>query len=136
MTDRVESIRAAVAALNRGDVDAYLQSFDIESKRYLSGSDQPLSLADIRNGIGEMYEAFVPFVLVEEAIFGDDRSVCARWRIRGTQVAPFMGVPSVGATIDVQTCEIYEFQGDLVVVSYVYGDHGEMFRQMAVRGES
>jgi predicted ester cyclase len=135
MTSRVESIRAAVAALNRGDVDGYLQSFDVDSKRYLSGSDQPLSYGDINNGVTEMLSAFVPFVLEEEAIFGDEHSVCARWRIRGTQVAPFMGVPSVGATIDVQTCEIYEFEGDLVTVSYVYGDHGEMFRQMAVPGE-
>jgi predicted ester cyclase len=100
MTNRVESIRAAVAALNRGDVEAYFEHFDAGAVR------------------------------------GDDRSVCARWRMRGTQVGPFMGVPSTGATIDVQTCEIYEFQGDLVVVSYLYGDHGEMFRQMAVRGES
>jgi predicted ester cyclase len=41
-----------------------------------------------------------------------------------------MGFPPKGRSIDVETCEIYEVTDGIVVASWVYGDLGQLFRQI------
>ena len=56
--DPVDAVRAAVAALNDGDIQGYLGSFDCSSLRWVAGLDQPLSLADVSNGLKQLVTAF------------------------------------------------------------------------------
>lgn len=90
-----------------------------------------MSLTDVGEHLSQLIMAFDPLRLDEELLIADDRFVCARWQLRGTQVSAFMGSPSLGNRIDVATCEIYEIADDLVVQSWVYQDPGQMFAQMA-----
>jgi predicted ester cyclase len=124
-------IRSAAAAMNRGDVKGYLSHFSSSCVRWIAGFDQPMSLDGVGEHLGELIRAFDPLHLDEELLIGDDRFVCARWQLRGTQVGAFMGEASHGNSIDVATCEIYEIADDLVVESWVYQDPGQMFTQMA-----
>jgi predicted ester cyclase len=124
-------IRSAAAAMNRSDVAGYLKHFSSSCIRWISGFDQPMSLADVGGHLSELIGAFDPLRLDEELLMGDDRFVCARWQLRGLQVGAFMGMASHGNSIDVATCEIYEIAHDVVVESWVYQDPGQMFTQMA-----
>jgi predicted ester cyclase len=124
-------IRSAVTAMNRGDITAYLNHFSSSCVRWIAGFDQPMSLADVGEHLSQLIGAFDPLFLDEELLIGDERFVCARWRLRGTQVGAFMGMPSHGNSIDVAICEIYEIEDDLVIESWVYQDPGQMFTQMA-----
>jgi predicted ester cyclase len=124
-------IRSAVVAVNRGDVKGYLQNFSSSCVRWIAGFDQPLSLGAVGEHLSQLIEAFDPLRLDEELLIGDDRFVCARWQLRGTQIGPFMGESSHGNSINVATCEIYKIADDLVVESWVYQDPGQMFAQMA-----
>ena len=126
----VDAVRAAVAALNGGDIDGYLRHFDPACPRWVAGLDGPLSLADIRASLDQFHAAFKGLVLDEELVFGDDRYVCARWRLRGTQVGDYFGIASTGRSIDVQTCEIYELDAARVVTVWTHGDPGALFRQI------
>jgi predicted ester cyclase len=124
-------IRSAVTAMNRGDVAGYLSHFSSSCVRWIAGFDQPMSLAGVGEHLSELIRAFDPLRLDEELLIGDDRFVCARWQLRGTQVGAFMGMASHGNSIDVAACEIYEIADDLVIESWVYQDPGQMFIQMA-----
>jgi predicted ester cyclase len=127
---RVISIRAAVAALNSGNIDGYLQHFDPAAQRWVPGLEQPLSLANIRDSIQHLHGAFEALYLHEELLFGNEQFVCARWRLRGVHVKDYMGIAPTGREIDTQTCEVYEFRGERVVATWSYGDPGQMFRQI------
>jgi predicted ester cyclase len=126
----VDAIRAAVVALNSGDIDGYLRHFDPSCKRWVAGFDQPLTLADIRGSLHQLRGAFESLHLDEDLLFGNEQFVCARWRLRGIHVSDYMGIAPRRREIDTQTCEVYEFRGERVVATWTYGDPGQMFRQI------
>jgi SnoaL-like polyketide cyclase len=126
----------AVQALNDGDLDRYLGHFDTSCERRIVGSEQPLTLADVEAGFRELAAAFESLRLDEDLLFGDERFACARWRMRGVHVRHYLGVAPTGRSIDVETCEVYEFAAGFVVTSWVYGDLlGQLVRQIASDGE-
>ena len=69
--------------------------------------------------------------LNEELLISEGAFVCARWRLRGTQTADYVGLTSNGRSIDVAICEVYEIAEDRVVTTWAYQDPSQMFRQMA-----
>ncbi len=127
----VESIRFAVAGLNGGDIDAYLEQFDDSCQRWVAGFDQPLTLGDIRASLEQFHAAFEALHLREDALFGDESRVCARWRLCGRHVGEFMGLPASNREISVEQCEVYEFRDGKVATVWTYGDMGSLFRQIA-----
>jgi len=50
-SETVDSVRAAVAALNDGDIDGYLGYFDPSCQRWVDGLAQPLALSDIGDNL-------------------------------------------------------------------------------------
>jgi predicted ester cyclase len=129
-TEQVAAIRAAVAAFNRGDVDGYLAAFDPAGRRWIVGIGEALSLSDVDEGMRQLHAAFNPLHLDEDALFGADGMVCARWRLRGVQVGPYLGVGSAGADLSVEQCEIYRFEGDRVAEVWTYVDPNAIFDQL------
>jgi hypothetical protein len=131
-TRPIDAVRGAVAALNDGDVDGYLGYFDPLSKRWVAGFAQPLSRPDVADGLRQLHAAFNGLRLDEDLLFGDETFVCARWRMRGLHTNDYLGCSPEGRSIDVETCEVYELGGDVVVTSWVYGDVlGQLVRQIA-----
>jgi predicted ester cyclase len=126
----VGAVRSAVAALNDGDIDGYLRYFDPSCPRWAHGLEQPLTLTDIGDNLRQLHAAFEGLQLEEDLLFGDARFACARWRLRGRHVRDYLGIAPKGRSIDVETCEVYEVSDGLVVRAWVYGDLGQLFRQI------
>jgi predicted ester cyclase len=131
----VEAVRSAVAAFNAGDIDGYLSYFDPSCERRIMGLEEPLTFREIGDGLKAMHEAFAGLRLDHDALFGDEHFVCARWRMRGVHVNNLFGVEPSGQAIDVETCEVYELVNNIVTTSWVYGDLGELVRQLTVEGD-
>jgi SnoaL-like polyketide cyclase len=127
----VDVVRSAVMALNGGDVDGYLRRFDPSCPRWVPGLAQPLTLSEISDSFRQLYDAFEGLHLGEDLLFGDDQFACARWRLRGRHTKDYLGYPPLGKEIDAETCEVYQVSGGIVVASWVYGDLGQLFRQIA-----
>ena len=121
-TSAVVAVRSAVRALNAGEIDGYFSYFDPACPRWISGFAHPLQLTDVRDGFEQLWAAFAGLHLGEDVLFGDERFVCARWRMTGRHVSEYLGLGPTGRSINVETCEIYEIVGDRVVESWVYGD--------------
>lgn len=125
-------VRAAVGALNAGDVQGYLRAFSPSSLRWVPGVAEPFPLAAIAEDIAALRDAFTGFHLHEDLLFGDGRHVCARWRMVGTHTGGYFGIAATGREISVETCEIYEFADDgLVETTWTYGDPMALFRQIS-----
>jgi hypothetical protein len=128
----VDAVRSAVAALNDGDIDGYLRHFEPACRRWIAGFAQPLSLADVGDGLRQLSAAFDGLHLDEDVLFGDERFACARWRMRGRHIREYLECRPTGQSIDVETCEVYEIGGGLVVTTWVYGDVlGQLVGQLA-----
>jgi SnoaL-like polyketide cyclase len=129
----VESVRGAVAELNRGNLDGYLAAFEPSCLRFVAGFEHPLTLTQVGRGFRDLDVAFEDLHLGEDQLFGDERFVCGRWRLQGRHVNEYLGCSPAGKTISVETCEVYEIVGGVVVTSWVYGDLlGQLVRQIRV----
>jgi len=135
----VDAVRAAVAAMNEGDVDRYLQAFTPGSLRWVPGIEEPFPLSAIAENITALHDAFTGFHLHEDLLFGQGRHVCARWRMVGTHTGEYFAIAATGREISVEDCEIYEFdhdEGGLVATTWSYGDPAALFHQIgAVTGD-
>jgi predicted ester cyclase len=129
----VDTVRLAVGALNKGDIDGYFDSFDPSCQRWVAGFDRPLSLTDVRDGLQQLQVAFEGLRLDEDLLFGDDRFACARWRTRGRHMNDFLGLAPAGRSIEIETWEVYEIGAGLVVATWTHGDVGQLFRQIAAK---
>lgn len=98
------------------------------------GIEESLPLSDVDQGMRRLHAAFDPLHLDEEALFGADGMVCARWRLRGVQVGAYLGVGSAGNVMSVEQCEVYRFEGDRVAEVWTYVDPTAMFDQLAAAG--
>ena len=125
-------IRSAVDAFNLGDLDGYLSHFAPSCRRWVAGFENPLSLLEVGGNMRQFVGAFEPLRLDEFLLVTQSDFVCARWQLRGTQVADYLGIPSRGCDIDVSICEIYEITDGGVSEVWTYQDPGQMFRQIAL----
>lgn len=126
----VADIRAAVAALNRGELDGYLQHFGPSSVRWVDGIEDPFSLSSVSENLSQLLTAFEGLHLSEELLFGIDRYACAHWRMTGRHMAQYFDLPPTGRAIDVRTCEVYEFEAGQVSTTWTHGDLTALFHQI------
>ena len=136
MSTPIEAVRTAVAALNAGNVEGYLRHIDPGCMRWVAGLDQPVNLEDVSKGARHLRDAFEALFLHEDQLFGSGQLVCARWRMSGIHVKPYMGIPSQRRQINVQTCEIYAFKDNLVSEVWTYGDPAQLIRQISAATQS
>jgi predicted ester cyclase len=129
-----DSVRAAVAALNDGDIDGYLGYFSPSCPRWADGLAQPLALSDVGDGLRQLHAAFEGLRLDEALLFGDHGFACAHWRLRGLHVREYLGFAPKGCSIDVATCEVYEVSDGRVVTAWVHGDLAQLFQQITAEG--
>jgi predicted ester cyclase len=133
VSDNAEAslIRQAVAKFNNGDVEGYLGGFAPDCLRWVGGLGVALTVADVRDNIGQLFAAFDELHLDEDLLFGGDGHVCALWTLRGVHVGAYGGVQPTHREIAVQTCEVYTFTGDKVTECHVYGDAMSIFNQLS-----
>jgi predicted ester cyclase len=124
-------VRQAVAALNRGDVEAYLSGFALDCLRWVGGLGVALTVPDIRKNLMQLFAAFDELHLDEDLLFGGDRHVCARWTLRGVHTGEYGGIAPTHREIAVETCEVYSFTGDKVTECHVYGETMSLFNQLS-----
>ena len=127
----VDLLRRAVAALNDGDIEAYLSGFAPDCLRWVGGLGLALTVSDIRENLGQLFAAFEELHLDEDLLFGGDGHVCARWTLRGVHTGEYGGIAPTRREIAVDTCEVYTFTGDKVTECHVYGETMSLFNQLS-----
>jgi predicted ester cyclase len=129
--EEVALVRQAVAALNEGDIEAYLSRFALDCLRWVGGLGVALTVSDIRENLSQLVAAFDELHLDEDLLFGGDGHVCARWTLRGVHTGEYGGMAPTHRDIAVETCEVYTFTGDRVTECHVYGEAMSIFNQLS-----
>jgi predicted ester cyclase len=124
-------VRQAVAALNEGDIEAYLSGFAPDCLRWVGGLGVSLTVSDIRENLVQLVAAFDELHLGEDLLFGGNGHVCARWTLRGIHTGEYGGIAPTHREIAVENCEVYTFTGDKITESYVYGETMSLFNQLS-----
>jgi hypothetical protein len=130
-------VRPAVSTLNSGDVARYLAYFNPSCQRWAAGFTDPLTFADVGDGLRQIQVAFDGLRLDEDLLFGDETLACARWRIRRRHVRDYLGIAASGRSVDVATCEVYEIgETGLSAGTRSHGSLGDLIRQIIVDGDA
>jgi predicted ester cyclase len=124
-------VRQAVAALNDGDIEGYLNGFTPDCLRWIGGMGLAVDVFDIRDNLRQLFAAFDDLHLDEDLLFGGDGHVCARWTLRGVHTGEYGGIAPTHREIAVETCEVYTFTGDKVTECFVYGETMNLFNQLS-----
>ena len=113
-SENVAAIENAVAQMNAGNVDGYLELYadDLTVYGYPPGVEG-------KAGVTEFYRSFRKaigdFELTIEDVISDGDKVAGRYRIRGKHADELMGVPASGNDIDVEGQSFFRFEDGRVV---------------------
>lgn len=72
-------------------------------------------LEGVKQTVGMFRGAFPDIVVTTEDLVAAGDRVVQRWRIRGTQEGPVMGIPPTGRTVDVEGINIFRMEGGRIV---------------------
>ena len=108
-SENVAAIESAVAKMNAGDVDGYLELYadNLTVHGYPPGVEG-------KDGVSEFYRSFRKaidgFELTIEDVISDGDKVAGRYRIHGKHADELMGVPATGNEIDVEGQSFFRFE--------------------------
>lgn len=111
--ENVAAIESAVAHMNAGNVDGYLELYadDLTVHGYPPGVED-------KAGVSEFYRsfrnAFSDFELTIEDVLADGDKVAGRYTIRGTHSGELMGVPGSGNRVEVDGQSFFRFENGRV----------------------
>ena len=111
--ENVAAIESAVAHMNEGNVDGYLELYadDLTVHGYPPGVEG-------KAGVTEFYRAFRnafdDFQLSAEDVMTDGDRVAVRYRIQGTHSGELMGAPASGNKVDIAGQSFFRFENGKV----------------------
>jgi steroid delta-isomerase-like uncharacterized protein len=112
--ENVAAIERAVAHMNEGNVDGYLELYadDLTVHGYPPGVEG-------KAGVSEFYRSFrsgfSDFELTIEDVLTDGDKVAGRYTIRGTHSGELMGVPGTGNKVELDGQSFFRFENGRVV---------------------
>lgn len=112
--ENVAAIESAVAQMNAGNVDGYLELYadDLTVHGYPPGVEG-------KAGVSEFYRSFrsgfSDFELTIEDVLTDGDKVAGRYTIRGTHSGELMGVPGSGNKVELDGQSFFRFENGRVV---------------------
>ena len=122
MASNTEILKAALAAWNRGDLDAYLTLYDASIKLY-GYAPEPMDKAALSDFYRyAIWGAFPNPQLELHDVLEIGDKVVARATLTGQHKGPFMGVPATGAPIAIPTITILRFKDGKCVERWSQAD--------------
>ena len=112
--ENVAAIESAVAQMNAGNVDGYLELYadNLTVHGYPPGVEG-------KAGVSEFYRSFrsgfSDFELTVEDVLTDGDKVAGRYTIRGTHGGELMGVPASGNKVELDGQSFFRFENGRVV---------------------
>ena len=112
--ENVAAIESAVAHMNAGNVDGYLELYadDLTVHGYPPGVEG-------KAGVSEFYRSFrsgfSDFELTIDDVLTDGDKVAGRYTIRGTHAGELMGVPGSGNKVELEGQSFFRFENGRVV---------------------
>jgi len=128
----VELVRAGLAALNAGDLDACIELASPDLIINLAELPAPLHGRDTwREGAAMFRRAFPDLHAEIEDIFASGDRVAVRLRMRGTHEGEYLGIPPSGRTVSYVSHEFYRVEDGLIAEEWICSDTAGLFQQIS-----
>lgn len=118
--------RQLIATMNRRDLPGAELFLAESAVNHTPFPGEPPGRAGFRFRIGMMIDAFPDMVFAVEDQVADDRSVCTRGTLTGTNTGSFMGMPPTGTSVRIGYIDI------LRVVNGKFTDHWVQVDQLGM----
>lgn len=118
-------------AWNEGNVDSLDQ---IMMPRYVrhEGGASAVGLAEHKQRIVELREAFPDLVSTVDDIFGDGDRIAIRWTSVGTQQGEYLGLPPTGRTVTTSGISIARIEAGKITEEWVTWDPHQVLADLGV----
>ena len=123
-------VREHVAAENRQDVEATIETFD--RPRYEVNGESHDGESAVRDLLQGMMGGFPDFHAEVEKVYHAENVVIGEARITGTHSGPFAGIPPTGRRVNYTMAAFFEFEEDRLMCEKVYFDTATILRQIGV----
>lgn len=118
--------------VNKGDVDAAVQSFAEDAVDHDPAPDQGPGRAGFRTFFSALAAAF-PDAHIEPAhLVADDEHVCIAYTLSGTHQGDFHGIAPTGRRIEVRGLQIGRFEDGEIVERWGSSDELGLLQQLGV----
>lgn len=121
MSEQRAAIDRAVAAANRGDLEAYMELYDPSVVLHGYAPD-PIGFEEAKGFYGALLGALSDVRLTIEDAVEDGGKIAARYTLTGTHTAELLGVPATGRRIVLNGQSLFRFDGDKVVERWQAAD--------------
>ena len=121
MTAAQDTLAAAHASWNAGDLDGYLELYD-DRIRLRGYSPDSMGKAEVRGFYAATFAAFDSPQLEFHEVLWDGAACTIRFTMTGRHVGEFMGVPATGNDIALPGITILHFEGQRVVERFSQAD--------------
>jgi predicted ester cyclase len=129
MASPQQTLDAALASWNSGDLDGYLRLYD-DRIRLHGYAPEPMDKAAVRGFYESIFNAFDSPPLEFHEVLWDGDACTIRFTMGGRHVGEFMGIPATGNLISLPGITILHFQGDRVIERYSSADMLGLMVQM------
>ncbi|MHB1571897.1 MAG: ester cyclase [Solirubrobacteraceae bacterium] len=130
-TANIELVRAGVADLNSGDLDACVDRATPDLVMNLAELPEPSrGIAAWRQGAEMMRRAFPDLhAHIEDILAAQDR-VAVRLTFTGTHSGEFLGIPATGRSVRYVSHEFYRVTDGLIAEEWICSDMATLIRQI------
>lgn len=131
-TKNVDLLRAALEALNAGDLEACMSRMEPEFIINIAGVPQYTGRDTWKQGVDYFRQAFPDTTATIEDIFGTGDRVAVRLTLTGTHTGEFQGIPATGRTVTYSSNEIYRIgDNSLIAEEWICSDMASLFAQIS-----
>lgn len=127
--DRKARIREYYAEMDRQDLDAISKMITPNFRLHFSGSPEGDFTA--AKGMLDMFFAALPDLRHEILdLIGEGDRVAVRLQVLATHQGELMGVPASGKPVDIESSNVFRFEGDKIAEQWATADMLSMLRQI------
>lgn len=116
-----DALEKAVAAWNRGDLDAYLELYDPEIRLH-GYTPVPMTKPEVRGFYASFFEAFPRCQLVLDETVTEGSTLMTRFHVDVSHRGPFLGAPATGKSAALGGHTSMKFSGGRVVERWSTAD--------------
>jgi steroid delta-isomerase-like uncharacterized protein len=135
--DPCEAVRAEIADLSRGDLEAVLSYYTEDVYFEDTSVVTPCrTKQEMREFMQVFYDAFPDLRIEIRNVFGEGELVAAEYDLLGTMTGAFLGSPPTGKAFRIKAVSIYEHNGTLFTKETVYYDSPSLLAQIGIEART